>query len=169
MRTSIFENEDGLAGVNSRSVVIELKGFTPQYSIYYTAESVLIKDTLQQMGWNVSLVVETSGGMLGYGQRTWLIYANVQNQYSDSEIPSYVRNDLSSVMTVVSARVLRGTSTNPTNPNGYASSDNPSGNDPLTWATRRVGEAASAAADSAIPTMFLVAGGVLAVLLIARR
>lgn len=168
MRTSIFENDETLSGGNSRNVVIELRGYTPQYSIYYTAESRLIKDELNRMGWSVSLVVETSGGILGYGQRTWKIYANVLNQYPDSVIPSYVRSNLSDVMTVNDVRVLNE-SADPSNPNGWASSDNPSGNDPLTWTMQQVEAAKAAAEQAAMPTLYIIGGVVLFAILLARR
>lgn len=165
----MFENDGNLGGGNSRPVVIELRGYTPQYSIYYTAESVLIKDTLQRAGWNVSLVVETSGGFAGYGQRTWKIYAKVLNQYSDVEIPAYVRSDLGDVMTVVDARVLKESPT-PSNPEGYASSDNPSGNDPITYLVNQANAAVKDAAGAASSNvLYYLAGGLLLVVLIARR
>ena len=103
----------GIGGtVPVKEVVLQLKGNTPFYSIYYTNEPSKIKGTLNGKGWNVSQVIEMDSGYGGYGTRTWNIYATVADVFSDSEVVGRCRADLESTMNVAKISIIQEGPTN---------------------------------------------------------
>lgn len=101
-----FDNDTMGSTAGSRLVAMEVKGSFSVLSLPFYVEADRIRQALLNDGWNVLDVQQTSFNVGGIGNRTFHVFAEVNNNHNDSNVVSTARRVLGSVMTVSSVYLL---------------------------------------------------------------
>lgn len=88
-----------------RQIVFQLVGrFRMSGLGWFTDEQGEIRDTLNGKGWNVSSVSSVGGS--GIGNRTFNIYATVNDTFSDGQAATIMSRDLESKINIASVKIV---------------------------------------------------------------
>jgi len=159
MDLSIFENDGTLGNAGTRPVVISLSGSFYFTSNWGTNGRDNMAAVLAARGWDIDRIQGLSNTWYPGSPLSFLIFANVENQYSDAAIVNNVRNDLLQIMSVSDVRIVRASPAEYTSLQNAAAAQANAGSDFLGNLGTSLGISTPIA---------LVAGGLLLIFLLRR-